>query len=45
LQDLFENIQDSFETDLDMDLDNFGREEAEFASQVMPKTNPVGRNS
>jgi hypothetical protein len=35
LQDLFENIQDAFETDLDMDLDSFTQGETEFAGQVM----------
>ncbi len=34
LQDLFENIQDAFETDLDMDLDSFTQGETEFAGQV-----------
>jgi len=34
LQDLFENIQEGFETDLDMDLESFTQGETEFAGQV-----------
>jgi len=33
IQDLLENIKDSFETDLDMDLDNFDPDEQHFVSQ------------
>jgi len=33
IQDLLENIKDSFETDLDMDLDNFDPDEQHFVTQ------------
>lgn len=34
VQDLLENIKDSFETDLDMELDTFSQDEEEFVNQV-----------